>query len=80
MTEKGNMNFYLGEGEITEDTIPADFFGVAGVLKINGLQDILQTLGYLGHRHHVSLTEGKVMEPMIEAFEKYLGYNVTAFS
>lgn len=79
LTEDGKMKFYLGEGSITDDPIPEGFFGTAGVAEIPGLQDVLQTLGYLGHRHHVSLTEGRMLAPMVEAFEKYLGYEVTAF-
>jgi L-fucose isomerase-like protein len=79
LTEDGKMKFYLGEGEITADPVPKDFFGVAGVAKINGLQDVLQSLGYMGFRHHVSLAPGHVMAPVVEAFTKYLGYEVTRF-
>jgi L-fucose isomerase-like protein len=74
MTTDGCLRFYLGEGRITEDPIPADFFGCAGVAAIDDLQAKLQTIGYLGHRHHVSLARGHVMEPASEAMEKYLGY------
>jgi L-fucose isomerase-like protein len=76
LTENGKVCFYVGQGRITEDVIPADFFGCAGVAEIENLQDKLQQIGYLGHRHHVSLSPGHVMEPVIEAFEKYLGYDV----
>ena len=40
------------------------------------LQETLQTIGYLGHRHHTSVTGALVAEPVTEAFEKYLGYEV----
>ncbi|MCK4373987.1 MAG: hypothetical protein KAX19_01620, partial [Candidatus Brocadiae bacterium] len=76
-TEGGKLKFYLGQGCFTEDPIPAEFFGCAGVAHIEGLQDTLQTIGYGGHRHHVSVTPGWVLEPVREAFEKYLGYDVT---
>jgi L-fucose isomerase-like protein len=79
MTEKGEMNFYLGEGNITEDMFSRDFFGCAGVAEIEHLQDVLYSIGRSGHRHHVSLTPGKVMAPLVEAFRTYLGYHVTAF-
>ncbi len=49
----------------------------AGVAEIRGLQETLQRIGYMGHRHHVSVTPGHVLEPVKEAFEKYLGYEVT---
>ncbi len=77
MTESGRLKFYLGEGEFTEDPIPADFFGCAGVARIPQLQDVLQTVGYAGHRHHVGVTSGHVAAPVHEAFVKYLGYEVT---
>ena len=77
MTEEGKLKFYLGQGRFTEDTIPKDFFGCAGVAEINHLQDALQTIGYAGHRHHTSVTPGQVAAPVKEAFEKYLGYEVT---
>lgn len=76
LTENGKLKFYLGEGKFTTDLIPEDFFGCAGVAEIPNLQDVLMKIGYAGHRHHVSLTPGKVAEPMAEAFEKYLGYDL----
>jgi L-fucose isomerase-like protein len=77
MTEAGELEFYLGEGRFTHDPIPEDFFGCAGVAEVEGLQDVLQHIGHLGHRHHVSVTPGRVLEPVLEAFETYLDYGVT---
>jgi L-fucose isomerase-like protein len=79
MTEEGRLKFYLGQGRFTRDRIPADFFGCAGVAEIRGLQHVLRTIGLAGYRHHVSVTPGWVREPVREAFERYLGYDVTAF-
>jgi L-fucose isomerase-like protein len=76
LTSEGKLEFYLGEGDFTDDPIAADFFGCAGVVEIPELQKALQTIGYLGHRHHVSLTTGHFAAPVFEAFQKYLGYNV----
>ncbi|MCD4770509.1 MAG: hypothetical protein K8R35_10130 [Bacteroidales bacterium] len=76
MTDNGKVCFYIGQGNITEDQIPADHFGCSGVAEIENLQDKLQQIGYLGHRHHVSLSPGHVVEPIVEAFEKYLAYDV----
>ena len=78
LTEAGDLCFYLGEGQMTDDPIPANFFGCAGVAQIPDLQEKLQTIGYLGHRHHVSVTPGHVAAPVLEAWEKYLGFDVTA--
>ena len=76
MTDEGRLKFYLGEGRFTADEIPADFFGCAGVAQLPDLQSTLQTIGYLGHRHHVSVSPSRVAAPIQEAFEKYLGYEV----
>ncbi len=78
LTEDGKMKFYLGQARFTEDTIPAEFFGCAGVAEFNHLQETLQTIGYRGFRHHVSVSPEYVLEPVKEAFEKYLHYEVIA--
>lgn len=77
-TEEGALKFYLGRGRLTDDSVPPDYFGCAGVAQIEDLQGVLQTIGYLGHRHHVSITPGHFVGPIQEAFEKYLGYEVAA--
>ena len=77
LTLNGKLEFYLGQGRFTGDPIPADFFGCAGVAEFENLQDTLQTIGYSGHRHHTSVSPGHVLAPVSEAFEKYLGYNLT---
>lgn len=76
MTDAGAVKMYLGEGKFTYDPIPENYFGVAGVAKIRNLQDVLMHIGLNGHRHHVSITEGCVQEPLQEALEKYLGFEV----
>ena len=77
LTEAGKLKFYLGQGRFTNEPIPDDFFGCAGVAEIPNLQSSLQAIGYAGYRHHASVTTGHVLEPVKEAFEKYLGYEVT---
>ncbi len=79
ITEAGKLRFYLGSGRITDDPIPEGFFGCAGVAEIAGLQNVLQWIGRTGHRHHVSITPGNHVAPLREAFETYLGYDVTVF-
>jgi L-fucose isomerase-like protein len=75
-TEDGGIQVYLDQGRFTDDPVPDDFFGCAGVAQIPALQDKLQAIGYLGHRHHISVTACHVAEPVCEALEKYLGYEV----
>lgn len=77
MTDAGKLKFYLGQGQITEDEIPANFFGCAGVAQIDRLQDVLLHVGYGGYRHHVSVTPGSYQAPLREALEKYLGFEVS---
>ena len=77
LTDAGRLKFYLGQGRFTEDPIPDDFFGCAGVAEIPNLQDALLTIGRQGHRHHVSVASGRVVAPLREALEKYLGCDVT---
>lgn len=79
MTMQGDVKFYLGHGRFTEDSIPADYFGCAGVAEIENLQEVLLKIGRTGHRHHVSLTPGHYRDPVAEALEKYLDCKVTTF-
>ncbi len=76
MTHNGESRVYLGEGRLTNDPIPPEFFGVAGVAEMTKLQDVLQYIGENGFRHHVAITPGKVTAPVTEALEKYLGFKV----
>jgi L-fucose isomerase-like protein len=76
MTDAGRLRFYLGRGRFTADAIPREFFGCAGVAEIPGLQDVLLRAGRDGHRHHVSVTPGSVVEPVREALGCYLGCDV----
>lgn len=77
MTDEGKVKVYLGEGKFTSDPIPANFFGVAGVASIDHLQDVLLHIGQQGHRHHVSVTPGRVQAAVAEAFNRYLGFEVS---
>lgn len=76
MTDQGKVKTYLGQGQITADPIPDNFFGVAGVAEIRHLQDVLLHVGVHGHRHHVSITPGNVQAPLVEALGHYLNFDV----
>ncbi len=75
-TLNGKLQFYIGEGKITDDLIPGNFFGCAGVAEIENLQQVLQTIGTAGHRHHTVIVEGYVADAVQEALEKYIGAEV----
>ncbi len=76
LTSEGRVKFYVGEGEFTSDEIAEDFFGCAGVAKMDKLQDVLTFVGRNGFRHHVSCSPGNVQKALIEAMSNYLGYDV----
>jgi L-fucose isomerase-like protein len=76
-TECGQVKFYVGEGRFTNDSVPKEFFGCAGVAQVPKLQEVLLHVGYEGHRHHTSVTPGHVMAPLKEALERYLGFEVS---
>ncbi|MEN6384379.1 MAG: hypothetical protein ABFD79_04200 [Phycisphaerales bacterium] len=76
-TRNGALEFYLGEGNFTDDPIPDDFFGCGGVAQIKNLQDVLLYIGKNGHRHHASVTPGeRLVAPINEALGYYLGFTV----
>lgn len=77
LTADGKLKFYAGEGQFTNDPIPEEFFGCAGVAEIPKLQDVLMHIGNAGHRHHVSITPSRVSAPFAEALTKYLGFEVS---
>jgi L-fucose isomerase-like protein len=70
------LSFYFVEGNITEDPVPEDFFGCAGVIQIPELQDKLTNIGRHGFRHHVALTHGHVCKAVEETFNTYLKYTI----
>lgn len=79
MTTEGRLRWYVGEGWFTDDPIPANFFGCAGVAEVENLQDIMLHVGYNGHRHHVSVTPGKnLITPLGDALAYYLDWEVYA--
>jgi L-fucose isomerase-like protein len=79
-TTDGKLWCYLGEGEFTADKIEEGFFGCAGVVRIEKLQDALEYIGHQGYRHHVGVTAGHVAPAVKEAFTKYLGYELKDFT
>jgi len=46
------------------------------VIEIENLQEVMLYLGQNGYRHHVSVTRGRVVNPVGEALGRYLGFEV----
>ena len=76
LTDGGKIKCCLGEGNFTDDAIPDEFFGCAGVVEIENLQNVMLYLGQNGYRHHVGVTRGHVVNPVCEALSRYLGFEV----
>jgi len=76
-SEDGKLKFYVGEGSVTDDPLPDDYFGSAGVAHIPGLQKVLQHVGYGGYKHHFSMTRGRVADQVVAALVQHPGFEVT---
>ena len=77
-TAEGKLWCYLGQGEFTTDKLADDYFGCAGVVRIEKLQNALEYIGNEGYRHHVGVTPGHVAAAVHEAFTKYLRFELKA--
>jgi L-fucose isomerase-like protein len=77
ITDSGEIQFYMGEGRITDDPIDKSFFGCGGVAEISRMEDVFLHVGRRGHRHHVNITPGLHAEAIEEAMTQYLKYNVS---
>ena len=75
-TENGLLTTYAGEGEFTGDDVEKEFFGCAGVAKIDGLQPKLLKLARNGFRHHTAVGAGHTADILREAFTTYLRYDM----
>ena len=73
---KGGIRAYTGEGETTEDR-PASFGGY-GVLKVAGLQDLLQYICKNGYEHHVAVNRSRYAGAVREALGNYKRWDVYA--
>lgn len=73
-TENGEVQYYVENAEITEDTVEPEFFGTPGVMKMEGLQEKVIHMCEAGFRHHAIIVSGWHARAVEEALSKYLGY------
>ncbi len=71
---KGGMRAYVGEGETTNDRPKS--FGGYGVLKVPGLQDLLQHVCKNGYEHHVAVNRSHYAGAIAEALGNYKRWDV----
>jgi L-fucose isomerase-like protein len=71
----GIIKAYIGEGDMTDDPI-GDFRGGASVLRIEGLQTLMDFICKNGFEHHTAITRGCVADVLEEALTTYLGWEL----
>jgi L-fucose isomerase-like protein len=72
--EYGTISVYAGEGVLTAD--PLLTFGGYGVVDIPNLQGLLRFICENGYEHHVAINQAQVADSVVEALEKYMGWDV----
>ena len=72
---RGMIKAYLGEGEMTADTV-GNFQGGSAVLRVPDLQKLLNHLVKNGFEHHVAVTRGHFAGVLNEAITTYLGWDL----
>ncbi|HEX9564603.1 MAG TPA: L-fucose/L-arabinose isomerase family protein [Gemmatimonadaceae bacterium] len=70
----GQIRGYVGEGQFTKDRLKT--FGGAGVVQIDGLQQLLRHICRHGFEHHVAGTFTHVADAVHEATTRYLGWDI----
>jgi len=70
----GVIRTYVGEGQMTDD--PLDTFGQRAVVKISGLQKLMNFICINGFEHHIAMTMGKVADVLEEAFGNYMDWQI----
>lgn len=70
----GKLRAYCGEGEITGDKLQS--FGGYGVVKIPGLQTLLQYVCKQGYEHHVAVNRSHFGRAVADALGNYQGWEV----
>ena len=70
----GRIRAYVGNGDFTSD--PLDTFGTRAVVKIPGLQDLMQFICLNGFEHHAAMNASRCAAPVAEALGRYLEWDV----
>jgi len=70
----GQMRAYVGEGATTDDRPQS--FGGYGVVKIAGLQKLMQYVCKNGYEHHVAVNRSQQGTAIAEALANYKGWEV----
>ena len=77
-TEDGKIYAFVTEGKFTDDPIVEEFFGSGKVCERENLNAVSNYMGNNGYKHHLCVVFGNVQDIIVEAFSKYLGYEIAA--
>lgn len=70
----GTIRAYVGEGSFTDD--PLDTFGTKAVVRVPGLQSLMQRICKRGFEHHAAMNGSHCASSVREALETYLNWDV----
>ena len=70
----GKLRAYVGQGEITADKLES--FGGYGVVRIPGLQSLMQYVCKNGYEHHVAVNRSHFGPAIAEALKNYKGWEL----
>lgn len=70
----GTIKAYVGDGEFTAD--PLRTFGSRAVVRVPGLQRLMQYICGNGFEHHAAMTQGYAGDILAAAFGNYLSWDV----
>lgn len=71
---RGRIRVYVGEGDLTPDKLKS--FGGYGVIRVPGLQNLMQFVCQNGFEHHVCISLSQCGRSVADALEKYLGWDL----
>jgi L-fucose isomerase-like protein len=71
---RGVIRAYVGEGELTGDELKT--FGNRAVARVPNLQKLLRHVCLNGFEHHVVMTASHTAGIVVEACERYLGWEI----
>lgn len=75
---EGTIAGVIAEGEFTNDNLKT--FGGYGVAHIPQLRSLLRIITQYGFEHHVAVSKSLVKDAIIEALEKYKGWEIFTVS
>jgi L-fucose isomerase-like protein len=70
----GRIRAYVGEGRFTDDWL--DTFGSRAVVEMPKLQKLMRYICKNGFEHHAAMNASHCAQPLAEALETYMGWQV----